>query len=302
MELDLDVFSGPFDLLLTLVRNDGLDLLDVEVAEVVATYLDVLKSRGDLDLEAATEIIVMLANLLELKSRRLLPRDPEDNPEIDTTAATDELLARIVDAARFRSAAAYIKQRLAAQPAVRYRQSPLPSHLRKRAFTHAPHGTLSAERLGCTIGRLLAMPPSVDINHLANPHVTLEQRLAHLRALLAQDTTVAFDEAVNAADRMTVAVTLYALLKLYQQGDAGWTQTTPFGDITILATPLGSAAAGSNRPESPELPAKRTGVGRRDSGLEQGSAHGLHTDTRHELSGALRRRRPAIGEDRPDQE
>ena len=84
LELDLDVFAGPFDLLLSLVLREELDLLEVELAEVVVAYVDHLESSGELDLEAATEFLVLIAALLELKSRLMLPGD-------DMLADFDEL-------------------------------------------------------------------------------------------------------------------------------------------------------------------------------------------------------------------
>ena len=71
-ELDLDVFTGPFDLLLTLVLREEVDLLELQLADVVLAYLDHLHSRGELELESATEFIVLLAALLELKSGLML--------------------------------------------------------------------------------------------------------------------------------------------------------------------------------------------------------------------------------------
>ena len=72
LELDLEVFSGPFDLLLTLVLREEVDLLELQLADVVLAYLDHLQERGELDLETATEFIVLIAALLELKSRLML--------------------------------------------------------------------------------------------------------------------------------------------------------------------------------------------------------------------------------------
>ena len=73
LEFDLDVFSGPFDLLLTLVLREEVDLRELSLAEVVVSYIDHLEATGELDLEATTEFIVLIAALLELKSRLLLP-------------------------------------------------------------------------------------------------------------------------------------------------------------------------------------------------------------------------------------
>ena len=71
--LDLDVFEGPFDLLITLILNEEIDLLEVHLADVVLAYIERLEARGELDLEAATEFLILIAALLELKSRLMLP-------------------------------------------------------------------------------------------------------------------------------------------------------------------------------------------------------------------------------------
>ena len=94
--------------------------------------------------------------------------------------------------------------------------------------------------LGQALGGLLRTPPPLDLRHLAVPRVTVAERLAHLRGLLRRGSFT-FDDAVRDADRVTVAVTLFALLELYKRGEAGWEQDEPFGPITVHAT--GAAAA-----------------------------------------------------------
>ena len=113
LELDLDVFSGPFDLLLTLVLRREVDLLELSLADVVLAYLDHLEGRGELDLEVATEFIVLLAALLELKSRLMLGGEEEEMLDIEPEQAAEELLARMLDARRFRAAAAHLGHRQA---------------------------------------------------------------------------------------------------------------------------------------------------------------------------------------------
>jgi segregation and condensation protein A len=88
--------------------------------------------------------------------------------------------------------------------------------------------------LGQAIGRLLTMPPAISIRHIAIPRVSLAERLAHLRGLLRRGRFT-FDEAVRGADRMTVAVTLFALLELYKRGEAAWEQSECFGEIHVRA-------------------------------------------------------------------
>src|SRR5437660_9628052 len=102
LELDLEVFTGPFDLLLALVLREEVDLLEVELAEVVLAYLEHLEARGEMDLEATTEFIVLLAALLELKSGMLLRGEEEEALlEIEPEQAAEELLARMLDAHRY---------------------------------------------------------------------------------------------------------------------------------------------------------------------------------------------------------
>jgi segregation and condensation protein A len=231
LELDLEVFSGPFDLLLTLVLREEIDLLEVQLAEIVISYLDHLDSRGELDLEVATEFLVLIAALLELKSRLMLAREDDELSDFEPGEAAEELLARMLEAQRYRRAAEHLAARLAGEVGVRYRSAPLPPALRRTNLAEAG-AVYDPRRLGAALGGLLRVPPQLALDHLTTPRVTTAERLTHLRALLRRGATT-FDEAVRGADRVTVAVTLFALLELYKQGEATWTQAEPFGEISI---------------------------------------------------------------------
>jgi segregation and condensation protein A len=231
LELDLDVFAGPFDLLLTLILREEVDLLEVDLAEVVIAYIDHLERSGQLDLDAATEFLVLIAALLELKSRLLLPGEEQELIELDPYEAAEELLARLLDAHRFRGAATYLQDRLADQQGYRFRSAPLPGFLRRASLQDA-QAVYPAARLGSAIGELLRPPEPVDVRHMALPRVSVAERLSHLRALLRRGSFT-FSEAVARADRVTVAVTLFALLELYKQGELTWTQEQPFAEVRI---------------------------------------------------------------------
>jgi segregation and condensation protein A len=243
LDLDLDLFSGPFDLLLTLVLREEVDLLELQLAEVVLAYLDHLEERGELDLEIATEFIVLIAALLELKSRLMLTGEEDELLDIEPDQAAEELLARMLDARRYRSAAAHLSELFAAEHGVRFRAAPLPANLR-RTIVEPEQGSQSPELLGAAIGRLLLMPPAINLRHIAVSRVTVAERLAHLRRLLRRGA-FSFDEAVRGADRVTVAVTLFALLELYKQGEAGWEQRESFGEIAIHTLSAPEREAGS---------------------------------------------------------
>jgi segregation and condensation protein A len=232
LELDLDVFAGPFDLLLSLILREDIDLLEVELADIVVSYLDHLEAREALDLEAATEFLVLIAALLELKSRLMLPG--EELPELDELApaeAAEELLERMLQYARFRGAGGWLAERHEDAQGHLYRSAPLPEALR-RAPLEAAGKAYDPAVLGQALGGLLRTPPPIDLTHMAAPRVSLADRLAVLRGLLRRGA-FSFDEAVRGADRVTVAVTLFALLELYKRGEAAWEQDEPFGEITV---------------------------------------------------------------------
>ncbi len=236
LELDLEVFSGPFDLLLTLVLREEVDLLEVDLADVVLAYLDHLEARGDLDLEQATEFLVLVAALLELKSRLMLPREEAELVDVEPQEAAEELLARMLEYRRYAGAAAHLRERLEAESGFRYRSAPLPPQLRKVSLATVEHPVYDPERLARAVGDLLKAPPPLDTSHIARPLVTVEQRLTHLRGLLKGKGRFSFDEAVDGADRVTEAVTLFALLELYKAGEARWEQPGPFEPITVEVT------------------------------------------------------------------
>ncbi|MHB8533449.1 MAG: segregation and condensation protein A [Solirubrobacteraceae bacterium] len=233
LDLDLDVFSGPFDLLLTLVLREEIDLLELALADVVLAYLDHLEARGELDLETATEFIVLIAALLELKSRLMLGGEEQELLDIEPEQAAEELLARMIDARRYRAASGHLRGLLAGEEGVRFREAPLPAELRRTVVPQAD-GSADAAMLGEAMGRLLRMPPRIDVRHIHTPRVSVGERLAHLRTLLRRGS-FSFEDAVRGADRMTVAVTLFALLELYKLGEAGWEQQDSFGEIAVSA-------------------------------------------------------------------
>ena len=232
LELDLDVFTGPFDLLLTLVLREDVDLLEVELADVVVSYLDHLELRGELDLEVATEFLVLIAALLELKSRLMLPRADDDLlDELEPGEAAEELLARMLEARRYRRAAEHLAGLLAAEHGHRFRSAPLPPFLRRVTF-EASEAVYAPERLGRAIGGLLRTPPlvaSLTSRSRASASASGSRTCARCCAAASSTST----RRSRGADRVTVAVTLFALLELYKQGEATWTQDDPFGPIAI---------------------------------------------------------------------
>ena len=105
LELDLDAFEGPFDLLLTLVLKEELDLAEVDVAGIVVAFCERLAERGELDLEACGEFLVLVAALLELKARGLFPDEEAELLELEPEEAAEELARRLAEYRRAKEAA-----------------------------------------------------------------------------------------------------------------------------------------------------------------------------------------------------
>jgi segregation and condensation protein A len=230
-DLDLDVFAGPFDLLMAVVLREEISLAEVSLGEIVVAYLEHLEEAGELDLDSATEFLVLIASLLELKSRLLLPSAEDEMPELGPEEAADELLARMLEYRRYRDAAAHLSGLFADGRRYLYRAAPLPAELR-RASLDAATQVYEPVRLAEAIGDLLLIPPTPDTSHI-RPTVSLERRLTLLRELLDRRRRFDFDELFADEDRLTQAVTLFALLEMHKRGEATWSQKELFGPIEV---------------------------------------------------------------------
>ena len=228
LELDLDVFQGPFDLLLAVLLRE-----EISLAEVVVAYIEHLEAAGELELEVATEFLVLIAALLELKSRLLLPGEPDEG-ELGPQEAADELLARMLEYRRYSEAGKVLEQIFEREGGVLYRSAPPPAELR-RAAVEAAVQAYEPDRLGSALGDLLTSPPGPDTRHIRST-VSLQRRLGVVREMLREGKPIDFDDAFGREDRFTQAVTLFALLELHRRGEATWTQTETFGPIEVQAS------------------------------------------------------------------
>jgi segregation and condensation protein A len=233
LDLDLDVFAGPFDLLMAVVLREEVSLLEVSLAEIVVAYVEHLEREDELELDVATEFLVLIASLLELKSRLLLPGEEEELEDMTPEEAVEELVARLLEYRRYRDAAAMLERSFEAARGYLYRSAPLPVELRQVAI-EAATAVYDPDRLGTALGDLLATPPELNLDHI-RPTVSLEKRLRALRDALRGQASIDFDEQFGDEDRLTQAVTLFALLDLYRKGEATWEQSEAFGPITIRA-------------------------------------------------------------------
>lgn len=224
--VELDLFEGPFDLLLTLVLRDEVDLLELPLVEVVTAALGE-RARERWDADTAGELIVLLAAMAELKARRLVGEATDEEPDPDALEARERLAARLVAYAPFQRAGAWLAERARDTAGPRYRRVPI------EGAAPAPSGPEDPERLRAAMGPLLAAPPAPSLTHLTSRRVSMPEALARLQAALARARQLSFDGLVGGLEPLEEAITLMAALELARRGLVTLAQDEPFGDIAI---------------------------------------------------------------------
>ena len=228
LDLDLDAFEGPFDLLLTLVLREELELRDVEVAEIVAVAAERLLARKAVDLEACGEFLVLVSSLLELKVRELFP-DELGFEDLDPDEAAEELAERLAAYRRFKAAAGWLEERLEAQSDRFFRLGPAP-------LAPVPARRLAPQepaRLAGAIRTLAVEPPEPSLRHMALRFPPVSLFLERFRAVLRSRRRFDFDEETRQLGRIEQAVAFLALLELRKAGEARIGQPAPFEPITV---------------------------------------------------------------------
>ena len=230
LDLDLDAFEGPFDLLLTLVLRDELPLREVDLAEVVIAFLTRLEARNRLDLDACGEFLVLISALLELKARGLFPDEESELSELEPEEAAEELARRLAEYRRAKDAAAWLSERLAGSRDRFFRLGPAP------LAPGPPEPTVAVQsplRLAEALRALAVEPPAPSTAHMALSFPPVSQFVERWRSLLRRRGRLDFDHEVAGFSRVEVAVAFLALLELAKQRELQVAQAGPFAPIRI---------------------------------------------------------------------
>ena len=232
LELDLDAFEGPFDLLLTLVLKEELDLAEVDVAAIVVAFCERLAERGELDLEACGEFLVLVASMLELKARGLFPDEEAELAELEPEEAAEELARRLAEYRRAKEAGAWLAERLEEEGGRFFRLGPAPlaPRVERRLAPQEP------EQLAAALRVLAAEPPSVSLAHLELRFPPVSQFLERFRAVLRRRRVFDLDAEVEGMSRIEQAVAFLALLELRREEEVALEQAGPFAPIRVRRT------------------------------------------------------------------
>jgi segregation and condensation protein A len=229
LELDLDAFEGPFDLLLTLLLKDAIQPAEIDMAGIVVAFVERIAERGELDLDACGEFLVLIAALLELKARHLFPDEEAELADLEPEEAAEELARRLAEYRRMKKAAAWLQERLDTERDRFFRLGPAP-------LAPEPERTLAAQEPITLARAMLALavePPQVSLSHMALRFPPVSQFLERFRGILHRRRRFDFDAEVAGLSRAELAVAFLALLELRKSGEIAISQAAPFAPIRI---------------------------------------------------------------------
>jgi segregation and condensation protein A len=229
LELDLDAFQGPFDLLLSLVLREELPLREIDLAEVVIAFVEHLDRKGELDLDACGEFLVLISALLELKARAMFPDEDAELAELEPEEAAEELARRLAEYRRAKEAAQFLRRRIEERRTFFFRLGPAPLQpkVERKLAPQEP------EKLAAALRVLAIEPPTPSLAHMALRFPPVSQFLERWRSLLRRRSRFDFDQEVEGLSRVEVAVAFLALLELRKQDEIAIAQAAPFAPIRI---------------------------------------------------------------------
>jgi segregation and condensation protein A len=234
--VSLSNFSGPFDLLLSLITKHEMDITEVSLSKVTDEFISYLRNLDSAEeLDRATEFLVVAATLLDLKVAGLLPQgELVDAEDVALLEARDLLFARLLQYRAFKEAAGWFSAELDAESTRHFRSVRLEEKYRKQ--TPELVWTLTVEDFAA-LAALAFTPrelPSVGLDHLHAPLISIREQAAHVVALLRGGESMSFRQLIVGADQKGVVIARFlAVLELYRQGSIAYDQLEPLGELTL---------------------------------------------------------------------
>jgi segregation and condensation protein A len=229
LQVFLEAFEGPLDLLLYLIRRQNLDIVDIPIAEITRQYLQYIDLMTEMQLELAGEYLLMAATLAEIKSRMLLPRPQAEGQEEEDPRA--ELVRRLQEYERFKQAALDIET----LPRVDRDTFPASAELAERRVVRLlPEVTLQEMLLA--LKDVMRRADMFAHHHISRERLSVRQRMSDVLGALASQAFVEFTQLFRPQEgRMGVTVTFSAILELLREGLIEIVQSEPFAPIHVRA-------------------------------------------------------------------
>jgi segregation and condensation protein A len=227
LEVFLDAFEGPLDLLLYLIKRQNLDILDIPIAQITAQYMEYIELMKELRLELAAEYLVMAAMLAEIKSRMLLPRPASEEEEEHDPRA--ELIRRLQEYERYKQAA----EDLDALPQLGRDVFQTEADMPHRKVERRPPD-LDLQELLLALREVLQRAEMFTSHHVQREPLSVRERMSRILEALREDRFVEFGQLFRLEEgRLGVVVSFLAVLELIKASLIELVQAEPFGPIHV---------------------------------------------------------------------
>ncbi len=230
-QVKLAIFEGPFDLLFHLIEKEEIDIYDIPIAKLTQGYLEYLESLDELDIERASEFLVMAAILIEIKAKLLLPSPPLPETDEIQEDPREELVNRLLIYRKFRELAGVLKKMEDEEGQI---------YTRVSVDRPKPQGILCLKGVSLEglmdifQGLLQAAEEEEEIQKIQREKVTIRERVEVILLALERTPTVDFKDFIpEDASKTMVVVTFIALLELVKVGYVGVSQEAPFQKILV---------------------------------------------------------------------
>jgi segregation and condensation protein A len=238
-EVHLDVFEGPFDLLLALISKHKLDITEVALSKVTDEFIGYIRQRsGGWDLDQVSYFLVVAATLLDLKAARLLPSgEVEDEEDLALLEARDLLFARLLQYRAYKEVAAVFAGRMAAAA----RRFPRRVPLEPRFAELLPEVlfAIGPQEFAALAARALTpkAPPVVSVEHIHAPFISIREQAVLIAGRLRGLGRASFRQlSSGAADNYEIVASFLALLELYREDAVAFEQVSPLGELYVTWT------------------------------------------------------------------
>jgi len=234
-KVKLEIFEGPLDLLLYLIKQDEIDIYEISLERITSQYLEYLQAFQELNIDIAGEFVVMAANLIYLKSRSLLPLDQQPP---DEDAAEDDprwdLIRQLIEYKKFKEAAAQLHTRALEQERIFARAGTASG---PTLLTPLPLGEVGIFQLINAFQTVLKrVEAREDLREIFGEHFTVSEKIDSILERVSSGGALKFSELfAEVAGRIEIVVTFLALLELIRLKQVRVTQANPFDEIEIAS-------------------------------------------------------------------
>jgi len=229
LEVILDAFEGPLDLLLYLIRRQNLDILDIPITEITRQYIEYIEMLQDIQFELAAEYLVMAAILAEIKSRMLLPRPALDDGEESDPRA--ELVRRLQEYERFKQAAEDLDE----LPMEGRDFTTVEAYVEDKTVVRVPP-TVELREILAALKDVMGRAELFSRHSISAEPLSVRERMSRILSTLRENPYIEFHRLFDPEEgRMGVVVSFLALMELTREQLVDMIQNEPFGQIYVKA-------------------------------------------------------------------